>query len=191
MSHGPHADPADPFQKRAAVAIAVYTAILALTNMLTSQARSEALLSSNHSTNRWSYYQSKSTKQNLVKLERSMLSHLASATDIDAAMAKLDTEIARYETEKTAIRQEAEQLDVEEKQSSHKEHFFEYSATIAELAIVLAGVALLMTSRKTLYASLAVALAAMVLVVFTVTALPHEHAASAQFANNHPPGAPQ
>ena len=79
MSHGPHADASDPFQKRTAVAIALFTTVLAFANMLTNQARTEAILSSNRATNKWSHFQSKSTKQQLVRLEQSLLARLPSS----------------------------------------------------------------------------------------------------------------
>lgn len=173
MSHAPHADANDPFQKRTAVAIAIFTVILAFANMLTNQARTEAILSSNRATNKWSYYQSKSTKQNLVKLEQSLLPRLGTA-DVTADVARLTAELARYDSEKETIKAEGEHLAALEHECEHKEHYYDYAATIIELAIILASVALLMNSKKALYASAAVALASVGLLLFTTYVLPPE-----------------
>ena len=173
MSHGPHADSTDPFQRRAAVAIAIFTVTLAFANMLTNQSRTKAILSSNRATNQWAYYQSKSTKQNLTKMERDLL---ASSRPDDPQLAKLDDEMARYAKEKEDIKKRAESLAGEEADAEHKEHFFEYSATVVELAIVMAGVALLLASRKLLGLSTVVAGASLVLMAYTAFLLGHHEA---------------
>lgn len=171
MSHGPHADSSDPFQKRTAVAMALFTTVLAFASMLTNQARTEAILSSNRATNKWSHYQSKSTKGNLVKLEQTLLAKMGG--DAAADHDRLTAELARYEVEKATIRAEAEALAAEERQAEHKEHYFEYSATIAELAIILASIALLTGSRKALYSSFGVLAVSVGLLGYTSFALHH------------------
>ena len=178
MSHGPHADANDPFQKRTAVAIAAFTTLLAFGNMLTNQARTEAILSSNRATNRWSYYQSKSSKQQITRLELSLLNHQpAGAPEPDAQRWNADVE--RYEKEKTESRKEAEGFTAVEKAAEHREHFYEYGATVTELAIIVASVALLLTSRKALFVSIVIAALGVATFGYTKFALhapaqPHE-----------------
>src|SRR5258706_9810307 len=114
--HGAHADASDPFQKRAAVAIAVFTVILAFANMLTNQARTRAILSSNRATDQWAYYQSKSTKLLLTQMRRDFMSKMPGAADA-AQLAALDAELVRYEQNKEEIRKKAEELTGEEAES--------------------------------------------------------------------------
>lgn len=171
MAHGPHADPNDPFQKRTAVAIAAFTTLLAFSNMLTNEARTEAILSSNRATNRWSHYQSKSTKQQLSRLELSLLTRQPGGV-VAEDNTRLSSEIERYEKEKQEIRREAEGFNAIEKAAEHREHYFEYAATIAELAIITASVALLLSSRKALMLALAVALLALALTLYTKFGMP-------------------
>jgi hypothetical protein len=77
MSHGgPHADPHDPLQKKIAIAMAVYAVLLTFNTMLTNEARTESLLKAAQATNQWSYFQSKSTKQVVVKAEADLLENL-------------------------------------------------------------------------------------------------------------------
>jgi Domain of unknown function (DUF4337) len=174
---GHHVDANDPFQKRAAVAMAIYTVQLALANMLTNQARTNAILLSNRAANKWSYFQSKSTKQNLAKVESDILIRLpqnvqnAQAVQAgqkpDELVAKLNLEVERYEAEKATIQSEAQQLEEQGTHLEHKEHFYEYAATVVELAIVLAGVSLLMHSKKVLAASLGIACISLVILGYT------------------------
>jgi hypothetical protein len=172
--HGAHADASDPFQKRAAVAIAVFTVVLAFANMLTNQARTKAILSSNRATNQWAYYQSKSSKLLLTQLRRDLLSK-----DDGVKLTALDEEIGRYEREKEEIRKRAEGLEREEADSEHKEHYYEYSATIVELGIVLAGIALLLSARRLLVLATVVACCSLALMGYTAFALGHaEHVES-------------
>lgn len=173
MSSGhAHADASDPFQRRTAVAIAIFTVILAFGNMLTNQARTEAILSSNRATNKWAHYQSKSTKQNLVRLQLDLVTRLGGESAAEAER-HLREEIERYDREKEEIFKEADELANEEKNFERKENFYEYSSTIAELAIVLAGVALLGSSRKLLAGSMAAAAASILLLGYTAVAVGH------------------
>ncbi|MBK7859296.1 MAG: DUF4337 domain-containing protein [Archangiaceae bacterium] len=165
--HGHHADASDPFQKRAAVAIAVFTVVLAFANMLTNQARTKAILSSNRATNQWAYYQSKSTKMLLTQLRRDQVAGDA------AKVAELDAQLGRYEKEKDEIRHRAVGLEGEEADAEHKEHFYEYSATIVELGIVLAGIALLLNGRRLLMVAAMVAATSVALLAYTSFVLGH------------------
>lgn len=172
--HAPHADASHPFQKRVAVAIAVYTVILAVANMLTNQARTEAILSSNRAADQWAYYQAKGTKQNLIKLEKSILGRVENGGLRDDDMNRLDKDISRYEHEKDDIKKQSMVLAAAEHENEHKEHFYEYAATLAELGIIIASVALLLESRKAVAASALACLASVLLLLFTSFAMPHE-----------------
>jgi hypothetical protein len=172
--HGPHADASQPFQKRVAVAIAVYTVILAIANMLTNQARTEAILSSNRAADQWAYYQAKGTKQNLVRLEKNILGRVENGGLHDDDMVRLDKEIARYEKEKEEIKRQSMVLGAAEDENEHKEHFYEYAATLAELGIIIASVALLLTSKKAVAISALASTASLLLIIYTSFAMPHE-----------------
>jgi hypothetical protein len=160
--HGPHADPHDPFQRRTAIFMAIYTVVIAFNSMLTTQARTRALLLSNEATNKWSYFQSKSTKQVITAATRDVLARLPEMPVVAAgegegkpvqrvalseAIEKLTREGERYEHEKEEIKKEAEEIVEKGQHQQHREHWFEYATVVAELAIVLAGVALLLASK--------------------------------------------
>lgn len=87
--HGTHADHNDPFQRRIAVFLAVYAALLAFTGMLTNQARTSAILQTAQSSNRWAHFQAKSTKGILTRVELELLDALAPGSRADAGRAAL------------------------------------------------------------------------------------------------------
>jgi hypothetical protein len=168
MSGGHHVDPNDPFQKRVAVALAVYTVILALSNMLNTQAESNAILTSNKTTSQWNYFQAKGNKQNLAQVELELIGRLPPPPQGNGELTtKLQADIERYEKEKAEIKKKAEDLQDASDAFVHRGHRFEYAATIVEFGIILGGIALLMHSKKLLYTSAALATVSAGLLAFT------------------------
>jgi hypothetical protein len=228
--HGPHADHNDPFQKKVAVFLAAYAALLAFTTMLTNQARTSAILLASESSNQWAFFQSKSMKGIVTRAELELLDHLspkktaslslpegtklatapahgepaktdaahastpaesghavetehptgnahhttadaAARTEIEAdpaaLRARLVADISRYDQEKDHIQQLALEKAEAGHHQQHREHLFEYAATLSELAIVVAGVALLMRSNPGFLLSLGVAGMSIVLTAYT------------------------
>jgi len=161
--HGAHADPSNPFQKRVAITMAIYAVGLAFTNAAVNSSRSKSLLDANDAASKWAYYQAKGTKAMLRRLEVSLLDRLATgdAKKVEGA----EEEIAKYEAEKAEIQAEARKLEAEQEMFEHREHRMEYGAIGFELAIVLAGVALLQASKMLYGASVASAIAAVGIVV--------------------------
>ena len=92
--HHPHADHNDPFQRRVAVFIAGFAALLAFTTMLTNEARTAAILLASESSNQWSFFQAKSTKGVVTRAELELLEHLNPASRAEAPL---------HELEKTAL----------------------------------------------------------------------------------------
>src|SRR4051812_48825458 len=163
--HGPHADAHDPFQKKVALAMAIYAVLLAFVTMLTNQARTEALLLSNEANNQWSYFQSKSTKGMLVRAEADLVESLASDTTpekvalIQKTKAHFLEESERYDHEKEGIKEKAEELAAEAEENKAKEGQFEYASVAMELGIVVATVALLLASQPAFWISILLAVA--------------------------------
>ncbi|MGC4123234.1 MAG: DUF4337 family protein [Myxococcales bacterium] len=176
--HGPHADANDPFQRRVAITMALYTVLIAFTGMLTSQARTKALLLSNEVANEWSFFQAKSTKQIIAGATKEIIERLpatpataegeaAKGPTLAQAVEKLAKDADRYEKEKEEIKLKAEKLNQQGEHHQHQEHWFEYATVLAELAIVLASVALLLHSKVPFFLSLASAVCSILLAAFT------------------------
>jgi hypothetical protein len=80
---------------------------------------------------------------------------------------RLEKDAERYDKEKETIQEKAKEIEQEGKHEKHKEHWFEYASTAVELAIILATVGLLLSSKKTFFASMGLAGAAVVLAIYT------------------------
>ncbi|MBR7783291.1 DUF4337 domain-containing protein [Undibacterium luofuense] len=157
--HGPHdhevehaAHGNDSFASK----IAVMTAILATVGALfgyeggatqndAAMYKNEAAIKKTEAANKWSYYQSKSSKQNLAEL---------AAILPGADTEKYKAEVARYKTEKEEIKQQAEALEAEvekwehaSEQALHQHHRWAQAMTAIQIAISLAAITLL-TKKK-------------------------------------------
>jgi Domain of unknown function (DUF4337) len=133
--------------------IAVTTAILATIGALFSYQggatqsnaglfKNDAAIKKTEAANQWSYYQSKSSKQNLAELGLT----LAAAEKQD----KFKADIERYGKEKEDIKKEAEKLESESKawdkkseEQIHEHHRWAQATTFLQIAIALSAIALL------------------------------------------------
>src|SRR5262249_38288117 len=103
--------------------------------------------------NTWSYYQSKSVKQNLAELGRAQLAGLAhtvtgeARAQLDADVARYDTEIARYESEKAEIKLKAEQHSKDYDALNFRDDQFDLSDATLSVAIVMLAVTALTGKR--------------------------------------------
>lgn len=95
----------------------------------------------------------------------------AKPSDVVAAPVKLHdrlrAEAGRYEHEKAEIQEKAREYTADGEREKVKEHWFEYAATMVEVAIVIATVGLLLNSRKAFYTSIALSGASVILTVIT------------------------
>ncbi len=108
--------------------------------------KNNAAIKKTEAANQWSYFQAKSTKQNLNEL----------ALDLAPEGKKefYEAEIKRYKEEKTEIKAKAEQLealsvDWDQKSDAemHQHHRWAQATTVLQVSIALAAIALL-TRRK-------------------------------------------
>jgi Na+/glutamate symporter len=108
--------------------------------------KNNAAIKKTEAANQWSYFQSKSTKQNLSEL----------ALDLAPAEKKefYQSEIKRYKEEKTEIKAKAEQLEAQsadwDKKSDiemHQHHRWAQATTVLQVSIALAAIALLTQKR--------------------------------------------
>ena len=157
-AHEDHLDEAAERDPRGmAGQLAVMTAILAtvgamfsymagLTQANAGLVKNDAAIKKTEAANQWSYYQSKSGKQNLSELGM-RLSH-----DTDKAF--FEKEATRYAAEKTEIKGEAEKLDKESIELNerseaqlHQHHRWAQATTALQIAIAMAAIALLTRRR--------------------------------------------
>ncbi|MCX7257118.1 MAG: DUF4337 domain-containing protein [Polaromonas sp.] len=164
-AHGAHKDSHDDGHGEGGgmtAQIAVVTAIIATIGALfgymggATQAnaglyKNNAAISKTEAANKWSYFQSKSTKQSLAEFARD----LAPDDKKVAYQGKID----RYEKEKNEIKLDAEKLEAEstawDKSSDvqmHQHHRWAQATTLLQVSIALAAIALLTRKKWLEYA---------------------------------------
>jgi len=143
--------------------IAMFTAIIATVGALfgymggATQAdaglfKNNAAIKKTEASNKWNYFQSKSTKQSLAEMSRDL-----STKDDDKA--KYQAKIDRYEKEKTEIKADADKVEAEVQEWEHKSdaqmhqhHRWAQSTTVLQVCIALAAIALLTRKKWVEYA---------------------------------------
>ena len=169
--HGPHdhelEHAAQHEPKGMAGQLAVITAILATVGALfaymggATQAnaglyKNDAAIKKTEAANRWAYFQSKSSKQNLAEIAMDL-------APSEEQKAKYKAKIERYEGEKNEIKKEAEALEKESAdfdrrsdEQLHQHHRWAQATTALQVSIALAAIALLTRRRWMEWATLAV-----------------------------------
>ena len=174
--HGPHdhelehaAQHGDHHQDSSSMTsqIALFTAVIATVGAIfgymggATQAnaalyKNNAAIKKTEAANQWSYFQSKSTKQNLSEL----------GLDLAPAQKKefYEAEIKRYKEEKIEIKAKADQLEAEsvvwDKKSDdemHQHHRWAQATTVLQISIAMAAIALLTRKRWVEYVMFAAA----------------------------------
>jgi ABC-type Fe3+-siderophore transport system permease subunit len=109
--------------------------------------KNNAAITKTEAANRWNYFQSKSSKQNLAELAIELAPN-------EEQKAKYRDKVARYESEKNEIKTEAEKLEAESKEWDHRSdeqmhlhHRWAQATTALQIGIALAAIALLTRRR--------------------------------------------
>lgn len=143
-----HAHGRDSFASRIAVMTAIMATVGAMLSYQAGSSESEAAMDKNNAAiikteaaNQWSYYQAKSSRQNLAELA-------AHIPGVDAA--HYNDEIQRYKSQKEEVRKQAETLeasslewDHKSEQALHQHHRWAQAMTAIQIAISLAAITLL------------------------------------------------
>jgi hypothetical protein len=161
-------------KKWIAVYIAVLAVVLAITSMGGSNAMKDMLTNNIYASNYWAFFQAKTIRQTTVRVAADDLSVLASAFPNmpDAAKKQLDDQAKRYRD--TAARYEsdpkegdgrkelmakAQAFEKEREIAQRKDPYFDFAEALIQIAIVLASVSLIASSRLLLVVSAAMAIA--------------------------------
>jgi hypothetical protein len=174
--HGPHdhevehaAHSLDPLAARVAVMTAIFATIGALFGYMAGAEQNDALMFKNEATMRkteasdqWSFYQAKSSKQNLAELGATLTS--------GDQQAKYLKEVDRYGKEKEEVMVEAKKFDqaskaAEEKSEAamHHHHRWAQAMTLIQIAIALSAITILTRSKAMGFGALGVAIVSVVL----------------------------
>ncbi len=138
------------FNMQVALSTAILAVVAAVAALLAGHAANEALLEQIKASDQWSYYQSKSIKENVLSTKLALI--VAMGKTIEGADAK---KLAEYKTEMEEIKTEAEAKEAESAGHMKQHVTLARSVTLFQIAIALAAVAVLTKKRPLWLVSLA------------------------------------
>ncbi|MFI5297890.1 MAG: DUF4337 domain-containing protein [Polyangiales bacterium] len=157
-AHGAHGAPAGGkswtlYLSLSTAIIAVFAAISSLQSGANEShallEKNEAVLIQAQASNKWAYYQAKSTKGALYEAQIAGLDE--AKTDVAA---RLKAKVTKYDEEKAEINKEATKLDEEvvakgkeSEEFLHKHHRFAYAVTVFQISIALSAIAALTKTK--------------------------------------------
>lgn len=167
----------DTFTKGVALTVACYAAVLAVASLGGSNAAKEANLGQQQASNQWAYYQAK-----VIRESQNRVAKLRLQLDLDGMSGEQRTkaekllaiygeEESRHRGEKEEIMKEARAREKDRDIALAKDPYFDYAEVLLQIAIVVATVSLLASSRPVFYVSLVLALLGMFLTLNGYTLL--------------------
>ena len=141
----------DPFEKRAAVTIAILAVALAVVGNKGDNARTDAIIKTNEASNQWAYFQAKGIKGSIASAEQELLTLLAPSQNAAADLAKkaeqLRSKAEEYKTEQAEIKAHAEEAQKDAERGSKINDRCDQGSLALQIAIVIASVSILARSR--------------------------------------------
>ena len=163
------------FSRRVALVTAVYAVALAIASLGGNNAMKEMLLAQQQSSDQWAFYQAKVIREHQYRAQKMRLeAELAERGPAmrpearqrhEELLKKFAEEEKRYNAEKKDIEKEAKKLEHERDRNRDKDPYFDYAEVLLQIAIVMASVSILSTSRPMFFFSLALALGGALLTV--------------------------
>ena len=156
------------FSRRVALVTAVYAVVLAIASLGGNNAMKEMLLAQQQSSDQWAFYQAKVIREHQYRAQKLRLE--AELADRGPAMKpevrqryeellrKFTEEEKRYNAEKKDIEKDAKKLEHERDRNRNKDPYFDFAEVLLQIAIVMASVSILATSRPMFFFSLVLAL---------------------------------
>ena len=169
------------FSRRVALMTAVYAVVLAIASLGGNNAMKEMLLAQQQSSDQWAFYQAKVIREHQYRAQKMRLeAELAergpalrpeARQRYEDLLKKFAEEEKRYNAEKKDIEKDAKKLEKERDHHRDKDPYFDYAEVLLQIAIVMASVAILSTSRPMFFFSLALALGGALLTINGFTLL--------------------
>ena len=153
----------DPFEKRAAVTIAIIAVVLAVVGNKGDNAKTDAIIKTNEAANQYSYYQAKGIKGSIASAEHELLTLLAPVQTAGADLAKVSERLKadeeRYKSEQVKIKADAEEAKKDAEIGSKINDRCDQSSLALQIAVVIASVSILARSRAFWIASIVLGVA--------------------------------
>ena len=171
------------FTRRVALTTAAYAVMLAIAalggnnamkEMILAQqqargnnAMKEMILAQQQASDQWAYYQAKVVREHQYRIQQKRLEvELAErraslspdiAQQYEALLGEFSAEARRYNTEKKDLEREAKQFEQERDLNRNKDPYFDFAEVLLQIAIVLASISILSSSRLMFGVSLVLA----------------------------------
>lgn len=176
LEHGEHGEHNDSgkrqFVMRSAILASVLAVFAALGSLLSGHAANEAILKQAQASDKWAYFQAKSTKSHIFEGSKSVVEALASAEGkgdspgIIKTMKSFDEKIKKYGDEKNEIQKEAVATVKESSELFDKHHNYSFGVACFQIGIVLASVGILVTSRVLFFGSIGAGALGLVFLIY-------------------------
>lgn len=161
------------FTRRVALATALYAVVSAITSLGATHTMKHMLLAQQQASDQWAFYQAKVIREHQYRIQKFCLEvDLAerghtmkpeARQKFEALQTKLADEEKRYNIEKKEVEQDAKKLEQERDLHRTKDPYFDYAEALLQIAIVMASIAILATSRSLFVFSLCLAVLGTVL----------------------------
>lgn len=155
------------FTRRVALTTAIYAVILALASLGGNNAMKEMLLAQQQASDLWAHYQAKSIRENQVRVqklrleadlfERGAAMKPAGRQKLEGLLNEYVDQERHYNQDKKGIEKEARALEHERDIYRARDPYFDYGEALLQIAIVMASIAILSSSRPVFGFSLIVA----------------------------------
>jgi hypothetical protein len=156
------------FSRRVALTTAVYAVVLALASLGGNNAMKEMLLAQQEATNQWAYYQAKVVREHLNRANKLRVeAELAEPSALRGPeRAKFEALAKKYADEEKRMNADKKEIEVVAKKAEGvrdlnqaKDPYFDYAEVLLQIAIVMATVSIISSSRPVFVTSLVLALA--------------------------------
>jgi hypothetical protein len=144
------------FGRRVALVTAVYAVVLAIASVGGNNAMEDILLSQQQSSDQWAFYQAKVIREHLYRAEKLVVeAQVAEPAALGGPQRERYTALGqrfadeekRYNAEKKDIEKDARRLERERDTAKQRDVYFDYAEVFLQIAIVMASVSILSTSR--------------------------------------------
>lgn len=155
------------FSRRVALTTAIYAVALAIASLGGNNAMKEMLLAQQEATNQWAYYQAKVIREHLNRAQKvAVETQLADPSPLKGAeRAKFEALQKRYADEEKRMNSDKKEIEVVAKKhevtrdlNQSKDPYFDYAEVLLQIAIVMATVSIISSSRPVFITSLVLAL---------------------------------
>jgi len=163
------------FTRRVALTTAIFAVLLAITSLGGNNAAKEMMLSQQQSADQWAFYQSKAMREHLyrgqkMRLEADMIDRAVgmrpeAKQKYEELLRTFGEEEARYRDEKKKIEDNAKQLEAARDRNMSKDPYFDYAEVMLQIAIVMASISILASSRQVFLFAVACAVAGSLLMI--------------------------